>query len=201
MTISTMAALRGLKGCPSARSEPWRRHPGSRLPAGWARGRGLRPLSRRRSAFPSHPVEGRAGTSARRGWETEIQPSMTIQGGFLIIDRLVLARLGDETKPDRFQVAFLEIILRAYCEHKRSPVQVPKECAASSDAELGARLASCVLNLNFLHIKRHWVAKHSNLSLAKNAESKQCFDHVELSLCSAILKGPVTTRARAVDAL
>ena len=48
------------------------------------------------------------------------------------------------------------------------------------------RLASCVLN--FLHIKRHWVAKHNNLSLAKNAESKQCFDHVELSLCSAILK-------------
>jgi hypothetical protein len=126
---------------------------------------------------------------------------MTIQGGFLIIDRLVLARLGDdsEIKTDRFQDTFLEIILRAYCEHKRNPVQVPKECAASSDAELGARLASCVLN--FLHIKRHWVAKHSNLSLAKNAESKQCFDHVELGLCSAILKGPVTTRARAVDAL
>ena len=61
MTISTMAALRGLKGCPSARSEPWRRHPGSRLPAGWARGRGLRPRRRHR-AESSLGIQFRAST-------------------------------------------------------------------------------------------------------------------------------------------
>ena len=50
------------------------------------------------------------------------------------------------------------------------------------------RYENCARVASFLSIKRHWIDNDDAYTLTKNAESRQCFEHVILQVESAALK-------------
>jgi len=58
----------------------------------------------------------------------------------------------------------------------------------STKDSLETRYENCARVASFLRIKRHWIDNDDAYTLTKNAESRQCFEHVILQVESAALK-------------
>ena len=58
----------------------------------------------------------------------------------------------------------------------------------STKDSLEMRYENCARVASFLRIKRHWIDNDDAYTLTKNAESRQCFEHVILQVESAALK-------------